>query len=156
MGAEEVGRIDAKTGAIEIFKTPTRGSGPRRGMLQEISGGNDHVARDLLGRFQRYNAEDARGLREAVRKGDIAQVLLFSHRIKGSSRTVGANELAATCERVERAARAGDAQAIASGMAKQVAATRAEACATCDAERLRPATSRFSRPFTTRQPHGIP
>jgi len=86
-------------------------------MLQEISGGNDHVARDLLGRFQRYNAEDARGLREAVRKGDIAQVLLFSHRIKGSSRTVGANELAAACERVERAARAGDAQAIASGMA---------------------------------------
>jgi hypothetical protein len=33
MGAEEVGRIDAKTGAIEIFKTPTRNSGPRRGMM---------------------------------------------------------------------------------------------------------------------------
>ena len=33
MGAEEVGRMDAKTGAIEIFKTPTRGSGPRRGMM---------------------------------------------------------------------------------------------------------------------------
>src|SRR4029453_18719447 len=32
MGAEEVGRIDAVTGAIEIFKTPTRDSGPRRGM----------------------------------------------------------------------------------------------------------------------------
>ena len=27
MGAEEVGRIDAKTGAIEIFKTPTPGLG---------------------------------------------------------------------------------------------------------------------------------
>ena len=33
MGAEEVGRIDAKSGAIEIFKTPTKGSGPRRGMM---------------------------------------------------------------------------------------------------------------------------
>lgn len=33
MGAEEVGRIDAKTGAIDIFKTPTKGSGPRRGMM---------------------------------------------------------------------------------------------------------------------------
>ena len=33
MGAEEVGRIDAVTGAIEIFKTPTPGSGPRRGMM---------------------------------------------------------------------------------------------------------------------------
>ncbi len=33
MGAEEVGRIDARTGAMEIFKTPTRNSGPRRGMM---------------------------------------------------------------------------------------------------------------------------
>ena len=33
MGAEEVGRIDAVTGAIDIFKTPTKGSGPRRGMM---------------------------------------------------------------------------------------------------------------------------
>jgi virginiamycin B lyase len=33
LGAEEVGRIDAKTGAITKFKTPTAGSGPRRGMM---------------------------------------------------------------------------------------------------------------------------
>ena len=33
LGAEEVGRIDAKTGAITRFKTPTKGSGPRRGMM---------------------------------------------------------------------------------------------------------------------------
>src|SRR6476469_2972170 len=33
MGAEEVGRIDATTGQMEIFKTPTKGSGPRRGMM---------------------------------------------------------------------------------------------------------------------------
>ena len=33
MGAEEVGKIDAKTGKIQIFKTPTPGSGPRRGMM---------------------------------------------------------------------------------------------------------------------------
>jgi virginiamycin B lyase len=33
MGAEEVGKIDAKTGTIEIHKTPTPGSGPRRGMM---------------------------------------------------------------------------------------------------------------------------
>jgi streptogramin lyase len=35
MGAEEVGRIDAKTGQIQIFKTPTKGSGPRRGMMDD-------------------------------------------------------------------------------------------------------------------------
>jgi streptogramin lyase len=33
LGAEEVGRIDATTGAITRFKTPTKGSGPRRGMM---------------------------------------------------------------------------------------------------------------------------
>ena len=33
MGAEDVGKIDARTGEITIFKTPTRGSGPRRGMM---------------------------------------------------------------------------------------------------------------------------
>jgi virginiamycin B lyase len=33
MGAEDVGRIDAKTGDIKIFRTPTKGSGPRRGMM---------------------------------------------------------------------------------------------------------------------------
>jgi streptogramin lyase len=33
MGAEEVGKIDARTGKIAIYKTPTSGSGPRRGMM---------------------------------------------------------------------------------------------------------------------------
>jgi streptogramin lyase len=35
LGAEDVGRIDAKTGEIRIFKTPTARSGPRRGMMDE-------------------------------------------------------------------------------------------------------------------------
>jgi len=33
LGAEDVGRIDATTGRITIFKTPTPRSGPRRGMM---------------------------------------------------------------------------------------------------------------------------
>jgi virginiamycin B lyase len=33
MGSEDIGRIDAKTGAITIFKTPTSRSAPRRGMM---------------------------------------------------------------------------------------------------------------------------
>ena len=33
LGAEDVGRIDATTGTIAIFKTPTARSGPRRGMM---------------------------------------------------------------------------------------------------------------------------
>jgi virginiamycin B lyase len=33
LGSSDVGRIDAKTGKIAIYKTPTPGSGPRRGMV---------------------------------------------------------------------------------------------------------------------------
>jgi streptogramin lyase len=33
LGSEEIGRIDAKTGAVTMYKTPTPGSGPRRGMM---------------------------------------------------------------------------------------------------------------------------
>jgi virginiamycin B lyase len=33
MGAAHIGRIDAKTGEITLFQTPSAGSGPRRGML---------------------------------------------------------------------------------------------------------------------------
>ncbi len=33
MGKEHIGRIDAKTGKIELMQTPTPGSGPRRGMM---------------------------------------------------------------------------------------------------------------------------
>ena len=33
MGGEEIGRIDATTGKITRYRTPTKGSGPRRGMI---------------------------------------------------------------------------------------------------------------------------
>ncbi len=33
IGKEHVGRIDAKTGAVSLYATPTKGSGPRRGMM---------------------------------------------------------------------------------------------------------------------------
>src|SRR5580692_5208218 len=36
-GAAQIGRIDAKTGKITLYKTPTAGSGPRRGMLDKES-----------------------------------------------------------------------------------------------------------------------
>jgi virginiamycin B lyase len=35
MGGEEIGRINAKTGEITKYRTPTPGSGPRRGMIDQ-------------------------------------------------------------------------------------------------------------------------
>jgi streptogramin lyase len=33
IGREHIGRIDAKTGEVTLYETPTKGSGPRRGMM---------------------------------------------------------------------------------------------------------------------------
>jgi len=52
MGDSHIGRIDAKTGKIEIFETPTPRSAPRRGMLDDK--GNVWVAEnrgDAIARF---------------------------------------------------------------------------------------------------------
>jgi streptogramin lyase len=35
MGGEQIGRIDAKTGKITVLTTPTKGSAPRRGMIDD-------------------------------------------------------------------------------------------------------------------------
>jgi two-component system sensor histidine kinase EvgS len=77
-------------------------------VVEEISAGNPVVAREVLVRFQRYNAEDAAALRAAVADRDIERIRMGAHRVRGSSRTVGAADLAAACERMERAAAQGD------------------------------------------------
>jgi PAS domain S-box-containing protein len=77
-------------------------------VLTEISAGDVDLARDILLRFHRYNAEDTSLLKEAVRKADVDQVTHASHRIRSASKTVGAVELAAICERLEHACHAKD------------------------------------------------
>jgi CheY-like chemotaxis protein/HPt (histidine-containing phosphotransfer) domain-containing protein len=77
-------------------------------VVDEISAGNPVVAREVLTRFHRYNSEDAAALRSAVLERDAARVQAATHRVRGSSRTVGATDLAVACERMERAAAAGD------------------------------------------------
>jgi HPt (histidine-containing phosphotransfer) domain-containing protein len=59
-----------------------------------------------------------------VQRGDVAQVAMYSHRIKGSSRTIGANELAAACERLERAARDRNTEAMSAALAAFDSAVR--------------------------------
>jgi two-component system sensor histidine kinase EvgS len=77
-------------------------------VLSEISGGDPELNRELLARFQRYNAEDAENLREAARQKDLAQLVAYSHRIKGASKTIGATGLALVCEEIERSGHAQD------------------------------------------------
>jgi HPt (histidine-containing phosphotransfer) domain-containing protein len=77
-------------------------------MLDEISGGDAAVGREFLGRFGEFNRNDVSLLRKAVEHRDLAQMRRIAHRMKGASRTVGANPLGNACELLERAVRGGD------------------------------------------------
>jgi signal transduction histidine kinase/FixJ family two-component response regulator len=79
-----------------------------RTALFSITGGDLAAEREILVDFRRANDEDAAMLKRAIAGSNILEVSTASHRIKGASKMVGAMALAAVCERLERASRAGD------------------------------------------------
>ena len=86
------------------------------GVLAEIADGDPDAERELLRRFRQYNAEDANRLLSAVRQADIKGVNQTAHRIKSASRAIGAMGLALVCDRLERASREKDWQAVAANL----------------------------------------
>jgi CheY-like chemotaxis protein/HPt (histidine-containing phosphotransfer) domain-containing protein len=83
-----------------------------RAVLGAICGGDAAAERDILTDFRRANDVDAAMFDLARDARDAQRITHASHRIKGASSTIGAIALAAVCERLERAGRAGDWQAI--------------------------------------------
>ena len=84
-----------------------------RSKLAELTGGDAAMEREILVDFRSANDADAAMLRDALAKRDIPQVTHASHRVKGACRMVGAMALAEVCDRIERAGRAGNWDAIA-------------------------------------------
>ena len=80
--------------------------------LAAITGGDSASDRAIFADFRRANDHDAAGLTAAAARSDTAQVTAFAHRIKGASQAVGATALATVCERLERASRTSDWEAI--------------------------------------------
>jgi HPt (histidine-containing phosphotransfer) domain-containing protein len=69
----------------------------------------DAVAqRKVLDDFLSHMHADRVKLSEALAQGDRARIEDTAHRMKGSCRMVGANNLAKACEAIEQAARNGD------------------------------------------------
>ena len=83
-----------------------------RSKLAELTGGDAAMEREILVDFRNANDADAAMLRDALAKRDISQVTHASHRVKGACRMVGAMALAEVCERIERAGRASNWDAI--------------------------------------------
>jgi len=79
-----------------------------REYLSEISGGDPEFEQELIATF----LDSAPGLIESYRSaliaGDAHGAVHAAHTLKGSSRSIGANEFAVSCEAAEKAARADD------------------------------------------------
>jgi signal transduction histidine kinase/CheY-like chemotaxis protein/HPt (histidine-containing phosphotransfer) domain-containing protein len=108
----ELGQLAAKLGRF-LGDLPLE-----RAMLDEICGGDEAAAREVLDRFRRCNDEDARELREALRDRSLEGVVAACHRIKGAAKTVGATDLAGAAELAETSARAADWEGIGHAMAR--------------------------------------
>ena len=77
-------------------------------VLAELAGGDTDLEKQVLAEFKAFNDADVGHLSAALQVRDAQQVVQFAHRIKGASRTLGANALAEVCGRLEAAAREGD------------------------------------------------
>jgi HPt (histidine-containing phosphotransfer) domain-containing protein len=75
-----------------------------RSTLDELTGGDEELNRDILSRYLQSLGDDLEALRQALRDGDVADLRRHAHRIAGASRTVGAHAVAAEASQLELAA----------------------------------------------------
>jgi len=73
--------------------------------LNQFTGGDEELRREILREFLAANAADAVALREALAGEDVAAIARAAHRVKGASRMIGAQPFADVAERIEEAAR---------------------------------------------------
>jgi HPt (histidine-containing phosphotransfer) domain-containing protein len=66
----------------------------------------------VLEEYQRVSPDLAAKLQAAAKAGDGTDAASAAHALKGSSRTIGADQLGDVCERAETAANAGDVEAL--------------------------------------------
>ncbi len=72
--------------------------------LSEACGGDDAFARELAATFLDSAPRCLDGIADAVRAGDGRDLAAEAHGLKGISRTIGADDLAAACQALEDAA----------------------------------------------------
>jgi CheY-like chemotaxis protein/HPt (histidine-containing phosphotransfer) domain-containing protein len=75
-----------------------------RSALDELTGGDEQLGREILTRYLESLGEDLDALWGALRDGDVSRLRRHAHQIAGSSRTVGAHAVAAQASRLEQAA----------------------------------------------------
>jgi len=109
-----------QTGDAQTRSEPSQSSQPQTvdpAALGELLGTEDPaILRDFYGHFLQTNAPIADQMHEADVISDIAELGHLAHKLKSSARTLGANGLADSCQIIEEAAKAGDAEGAAHEM----------------------------------------
>jgi CheY-like chemotaxis protein/HPt (histidine-containing phosphotransfer) domain-containing protein len=83
---------------------PTAGLTIDGAALEELTGGDAELGREIVDRYLVSLGDDLAALERARRAGDLGGVRRHAHRIVGASRTVGAHAVATEAARLERAA----------------------------------------------------
>jgi two-component system, sensor histidine kinase and response regulator len=86
--------------------------------LNEVCEGDDEFARELATSFLESAPRCVAGIALTLRSGDARKLAAEAHGLKGISRTIGAQDLAAACEALEGSARRGDLTVAASDAAR--------------------------------------
>jgi signal transduction histidine kinase/DNA-binding response OmpR family regulator len=91
-------------GAWREAGAPAPGPAIDRSALDELTGGNEDLNREILTRYLQSLRDDLDALWQALRAGDVTGLQRHAHRIAGASRSVGAHAVAAEASRLEHAA----------------------------------------------------
>ena len=83
-----------------------------RSAFEQFTGGDKDIEREICRQFLDATRTDAKALRQALIENDLQAGTKAAHRIKGSSRMVGANAIADVAEQMEMAGKACDAAAL--------------------------------------------
>jgi len=81
-------------------------------VLKAILGDNEAAARDMLQGFPAPSAAIVGEIEQAIAAGSSAAVAAAAHKLKSSARAIGANRLAAICEKLEQAGKSNDREAL--------------------------------------------
>jgi signal transduction histidine kinase/CheY-like chemotaxis protein/HPt (histidine-containing phosphotransfer) domain-containing protein len=90
--------------AAAVAQAAVAGPAIDRAALDELTGGDEELNRDILTRYLVSLGDDLEALGQALRDRDVIDLRRHAHRIAGASSTVGAHAVAAQAARLERAA----------------------------------------------------
>jgi HPt (histidine-containing phosphotransfer) domain-containing protein len=116
-------RNDVQTMPAPLGEDPASDSGVFDvAVLKNLVGDDSKVVREFLSHYRTASARSAAEMRVASAAADIRQVGAIAHKLKSSSRSIGALALGDLCAELENACRSGQRENVSQGMVEFEAA----------------------------------